>query len=56
MKELKCRDAGFDCDAVVHGNSTEEVMAQVRPHAEEEHQVEVTPEVEGQLAALVRDV
>ncbi len=56
MKELKCRDAGFDCDAVVHGNSVEEVMAQVRPHAKDVHQVDVTPDMEKQLSGVVRDV
>jgi predicted small metal-binding protein len=55
MKELKCRDAGFDCDAVVHADSVDEVMAQVGPHAEEAHGVEVTPEMAGQLRTLVRD-
>ena len=25
MKELKCRDAGFDCDAVVRADSEDEV-------------------------------
>lgn len=54
-KILHCRDAGFDCDAVVEGNSTEEIMAQVAPHAAEAHDVQVTPEMESQLAGLVRD-
>ena len=35
MKTLKCRDVGFDCEAV------EEVLAQVQ----EVHNVEVTPEM-----------
>jgi predicted small metal-binding protein len=55
MKELKCRDAGFDCDAVVHGESVDDVMAQAGPHAKDVHGVEVTPEMAGQLRALVRD-
>jgi len=56
MKELKCRDAGFDCDAVVRGHSVDDVMAQVGPHAEEAHGVNVTPEVRQQLSGLVREV
>lgn len=56
MKELKCRDAGFDCDAVVRGDTTDEVMAQARPHAREVHGMDVTPEVSRQLAGLVREV
>ena len=55
MKELKCRDAGFDCDAVVHGASVDEVMAQAGPHAREAHGVDVTPEMAGQMESLVRD-
>ncbi|UOY03083.1 DUF1059 domain-containing protein [Blastococcus sp. PRF04-17] len=55
MKELKCRDAGFDCDAVVRGDTVDEVMAQAGPHAKEVHGVDVTPEMHRQLATLVRD-
>ncbi len=55
MKELVCREAGFDCDAVVQGESTDEVMGQVAPHAKEVHGVDVTPELRDQLAGLVRD-
>ncbi|MDP9375972.1 MAG: DUF1059 domain-containing protein [Actinomycetota bacterium] len=55
MKVLHCRDAGFDCDAVVRGESREEIVAQVRPHAREVHGVEVTPQLENQLATLIRE-
>lgn len=55
VKELACRDAGFDCDAVVRGESTDDVLAQAGPHAEEVHGVQVTPEMAGQLRTLVRD-
>ncbi|MBA2444895.1 MAG: DUF1059 domain-containing protein [Nocardioidaceae bacterium] len=56
MKELKCSDAGFDCDAVIQGESTEDVMAQAGPHAKEAHQVDVTPEMQEQMSPLIRDV
>ena len=56
MKQLMCRDAGFDCEAVVRAESVDELMAQVGPHAREAHRVEVTPELAGRLATLVRDV
>jgi predicted small metal-binding protein len=55
MKELKCRDAGFDCDGVIQGESVDEVMAQAGPHAKEVHGVDVTPEMAGQIRTLVRD-
>jgi predicted small metal-binding protein len=55
MKELKCRDAGFDCDGVIQGESVDDVLAQAGPHAKEVHGVDVTPEMAGQLRTLVRD-
>lgn len=54
-KILHCRDAGFDCNAVVQGESTEDILRQVRPHAESEHGVQVTPELEKQLTPLITD-
>ena len=51
----KCRDAGFDCDAVVHGQDDEEVMAQAGPHAKEAHCVDVTPELGARIKTLIRD-
>jgi predicted small metal-binding protein len=43
VKELRCRHIGFDCDAVAHGESVDDVMARVGPHAKEAHGVDVTP-------------
>jgi predicted small metal-binding protein len=55
VKELRCREIGFDCDAVVHGETVDEVMAQAGPHAKEAHGVDVTPEMAGQIRTLVHD-
>lgn len=55
MHELKCRDAGFDCDAVLQGESVDEVMAKVGPHAKDAHGTDVTPEMQQQLTGLVRE-
>ena len=55
MKELNCRDAGFDCDAVVQGETVDEVMAQAGPHAKEVHGADVTPEMAGRIRTLVHD-
>jgi predicted small metal-binding protein len=55
MRELRCRDAGFECDAVVRGESDEEIFAQAGPHAEQVHGVSVTPELQAQLAGLIHD-
>lgn len=53
-KVLHCRDAGFDCDAVVRGETVEDLLAQVEPHAREAHGVTLTPEVERHLLSRVR--
>ena len=55
MKKLHCSDAGFDCKAVVHASTTEEIMKQVAAHAEEVHGVTVTPELAEQLKTLIKD-
>jgi predicted small metal-binding protein len=55
MRELRCSDAGFDCDAVIRGESDEEVFAQAAPHAKDVHGVDVTPELQQQLAGLIRE-
>jgi predicted small metal-binding protein len=54
-KFLHCRDAGFDCDAVVHGDTVEDILAQVRPHAREVHRVEVDDATARRLVTLVAD-
>lgn len=54
MKVLHCRDAGFDCDAVVRGETDDDILAQVRPHAKEAHQVDVDSGMETQLKPLIR--
>ena len=55
MRELRCRDAGFDCDAVVQGESDDAVFAQAAPHVEQVHGGQVTPEMKQQLAGLIHD-
>lgn len=37
MKELRCRDVGFDCDGVIRGQSDDEVMRQAADHARQAH-------------------
>jgi predicted small metal-binding protein len=55
MKELRCRDAGFDCDAVIHAQSEEEVLKIAAQHAKEVHKVDVTPAMAKQIATLIHD-
>lgn len=54
-KILHCRDAGFDCDAVVRGETVEEILDQVGPHAAAEHRATVTPALADSLRAMVRE-
>lgn len=56
MKQLNCADAGFDCDAVFQGESTEEVLAKAGPHAQEVHDLEVTPELAETLSTKIQTV
>ena len=37
MKELNCKDVGFDCEGVIRGDSEEDVMAQAAVHARDVH-------------------
>jgi predicted small metal-binding protein len=41
---LRCRDLGFDCDAVVRADSDEEVLQQAATHAREAHGLEDVPD------------
>jgi predicted small metal-binding protein len=36
-RELNCRDAGFDCEAVVRVENDDEVMAQAAAHVRDVH-------------------
>lgn len=54
-KVLHCRDAGFDCDAVVRGDTIDDILALVRSHAADVHAVELSPALESQVTLLVHD-
>ncbi|WP_153397150.1 DUF1059 domain-containing protein [Ornithinicoccus halotolerans] len=53
-KILYCRDAGFDCDAVVHGDSEQDVLDQVGPHVEQVHGQRLDTATADQLRPLIR--
>lgn len=36
-KQLNCRDVGFDCEGVVEGETTHDVLVQAAAHAQEVH-------------------
>lgn len=55
MKTLHCRDAGFDCDGVIQGNSEKEVLKKAAQHALGVHGVTATPELAEKLKPLIKD-
>lgn len=55
MKTLHCSDAGFDCKAVVKGNTDEEILQQAAVHAKEVHHVDVTPAMAEQIKKLIKE-
>jgi len=57
MKELQCRDIGFDCDAVVRADTEDEVMAQAAEHARDVHgMTEIDEETSTQIREQIQDV
>ncbi len=55
MKTLNCRDAGFDCNAQIKGETDEEILTQAADHASTVHGVTVTPEVAESLKGLIHE-
>lgn len=55
MKTLYCRDAGFDCDAVVRAETEQEVLARATEHARDVHGVNPTPDLTENLSLLITE-
>lgn len=55
MKTLYCRDAGFDCDEVIRGETEGEVLSQAATHAREVHGINPTPEIAEELSYLIKE-
>ena len=58
MKTLSCREAGFDCDYLVKGETEEEIFKIGGQHAMQEHglkQEDITPQFKDKLRGLIRD-
>ena len=52
-KLLRCRDVGFDCEAVVRADTDAEILAQVAVHAREVHGLDA---VDDEVVAKVLSV
>jgi len=57
MKEVRCKDAGVDCDFVAQAETEQELMKKVAQHAREKHgMTQVTPEMAAKVKKIIRDV
>ena len=57
MKTLSCREAGFDCDYVVKGETEEEIFKNGAQHAMKDHgmkEEDITPEFKEKLRGLIK--
>ncbi len=58
MKTLSCRDAGFDCDYLVKGETEEDIFRKGGQHAINDHgmkEEDFTPEFKEKLRGLIKD-
>ncbi len=55
MKDFHCKDAGIECDYVARGESDRDVQRQAERHAQDQHQMKVTPEVQDKIRGLIHD-
>ncbi|MGA7541995.1 MAG: DUF1059 domain-containing protein [Nitrososphaeraceae archaeon] len=57
MKTITCREAGFECDYVVKGETEDEVMQRGAEHAMKVHgmkEIDITPEFKAKVRGLIR--
>jgi predicted small metal-binding protein len=57
MKTINCREAGFECDHVVKGETEEEVLKNGMEHAKKDHNMkeeDITPEMKEKIKSIIR--
>jgi predicted small metal-binding protein len=58
MYKLECGEVGFDCSAIMTGNTEEEVLQRAREHGTREHNLKESeiqnPEMQNKLRSLIR--
>ena len=57
MKTINCREAGFDCDLIVKGETEEEVLKKGMEHAKKDHNMkeeDMTPELKEKIRSIIR--
>jgi predicted small metal-binding protein len=55
MKDMHCRDAGMNCDFVARGNTEKEIVDQLHQHAQQAHNMKMTPDLEQKARGLIHD-
>lgn len=53
MKVLRCADVGFDCAGVIKAETEDELLRQAAMHAQQVHQVVVTPEIVAKVRSVI---
>ncbi len=57
MKELRCRDAGADCNFVVRAQTEEELFKKAAEHGRKDHNMqELSEELKAKMRSLIREV
>jgi len=57
MKSIICREAGFDCPAVIKGNTEGEVIQKAEEHVSSVHNIkseDISPEMQHKIRGLIR--
>jgi predicted small metal-binding protein len=56
MRQLSCKEAGgSQCEAIIQGNTDDEVMQKASEHATKEHGMKVTPEMAESLRKMIKN-
>ena len=56
-RELRCADAGMDCEGVIQGETDDEVMQKAAPHVKESHpDLQLDEGTVTKLRSLIHDV
>jgi predicted small metal-binding protein len=56
MKQLACRDVGFDCNQIFRGETEDEIMTSASEHAIKQHNIkpeDMTPEFKEKVRRLI---
>ena len=57
MKSITCREAGFDCPAVIKGNTESDVIQKAEEHVSNVHNIkteDMSPEMQHKIRGLIR--